>query len=83
MYSEPSLTYSEGLGKDNILNAETRHVTALCQFSESSTLFSAEKLREPQFPRMPPEDPGNAAGLLNMKGRRAPLSSSFLMASSQ
>lgn len=83
MYSEPSLTYSEGLGKDNILNAETRHVTALCQFSESSTLFSAEKLREPQFPSMPPGDPGNAAGLLNMKGRRAPLSSSFLIASSQ
>lgn len=38
---------------------------------------------EPQFPSLPPGDPGNAVGLLNMKGREVPLSFSFLIASSQ
>lgn len=51
MYSEPSLTYSEGLWKDDILNAKTRHMIALCQFSESSTFSVYSKTKRVSFPQ--------------------------------
>ena len=72
IYSEPSLTYSEGLWKDNILNAEIRHVTALCSFQKVQHCFVYRKTERASFPQFAFRNPGNAAGLLNMEGREPP-----------
>lgn len=56
IYSETSLTYSEGLGKGNLLKAETRCVTALCQVSASSPLFQAQENKTPRLPSLPAGD---------------------------
>lgn len=56
IYSETSLTYSEGLGKDNLLKAETRCVTALCQVSASSPLFHAQENKTLRLPSLPAGD---------------------------
>lgn len=67
IYSETSLTYSEGLGKDNLLKAETRCVTALCQVSASSPLFHAQENKTPHLPSLPAADMAMHATL----GRRS------------
>ena len=61
IYSEASLTYSEGLEKDNLLKEETRRVTALCQVSASSLLIHAQTNKTPHLPSWPAGDmAGNA-----------------------
>lgn len=76
IYSELRLTYSEGLWKDNILNAKTRHVTARCQFN---IVLFIDNQKEPYFPCLPSGDPGKAAALLNIEWGGAPPSTSFLI----
>lgn len=76
IYSELRLTYSEGLWKDNILNAKTRHVTARCQFN---IVLFIDNQKEPYFPCLPSGDPGKAAALLNIEWGGALPSTSFLI----